>query len=269
MFFSFKGSSSSRVPEILIHCLQHAIISLWPKLATLTDYGCVHCLTRNTSSCKAAYMSITGPLPSLLRALRNQPSPREYCHCPHTTRVAFNQLPLLATLLYLITARVAKRAKVIISQACVTSTPGGGGEGGVDQGPGHNTPLPPPDMVTTPPSLHPPPPPGPGHNTSLPPSPPRLGHNTPSPRTWSQHPLPSRTWSQHPPPPIDLVTTPPPPPRGHGHNTSLPPATWSQHPPPRTWSQHPPAPRDYAQAGSTHPTVMHSSYQLKPSLQTT
>ena len=43
-------------------------------------------------------------------------------------------------------------------------------------------------------------------------------------------------------------TSPPPP--GPGHNTSPPPS--------RTRSQH--LPPDYAQAGSTHPTGMHSSY---------
>ena len=116
-------------------------------------------------------------------------------------------------------------------QACVTSTPGGGGREEWTR-----------DMVTTPPSL----PPGPGHNTSLP-LPPGLGHNTslpprpghntslpppdlvttppsPLPGTWSQHLPPSpQTWSQHlPPSPPDLVTTPPSlaPPPGPGHNTS-------------------------------------------------
>ena len=76
------------------------------------------------------------------------------------------------------TSSLAKRAKVIFSQACVTSTSGGGGGGeGVDQGHGHTTSLPPP--------------PGPGHNTSfilprdLVTSPPSL------------------------PPPRDPVTTPP------------------------------------------------------------
>ena len=78
------------------------------------------------------------------------------------------------------TARVAKRARVMFSQAFVCPSPG------------HNTSLPPPDQVTTPPpgpghniSL----PQGPGHNTSLPPGPghnkslppPGPGHNTPLP----------------------------------------------------------------------------------------
>ena len=86
-----------------------------------------------------------------------------------------------------------------------------------NQGPGHNTSLPPlgPGHNTSlPPSL---PPLGPGHNTSLPPFPPGPGHNTslPSPRTRSQH-LPSpRTRSQHLPPPS-----------GPGHNNSPPP--WDQ-----------------------------------------
>ena len=41
------------------------------------------------------------------------------------------------------------------------------------------------------------------------------------------------------------------------------PGNWSQHlpPPPGTWSQHPPP--DYAQAGSTHPTGMHSCYRWR------
>ena len=94
----------------------------------------------------------------------------------------------------LVTARVAKRAKVMFSQACVTHSVqlrGGGGGGGrpghntsppgpgyntslPPLGPGYNTSLPPPDQVTTPPSQHcdqgttPPSPLGPGHNTSAP-----------------------------------------------------------------------------------------------------
>ena len=118
------------------------------------------------------------------------------------------------------TARLAKRAKVMFSQAFVCPSPGG--EGGVatpnasgqhlppppSPGHGHGTwsqqprSLPPPrtwtwDLVTTPPSL-----------------PPRHGHGT-----WSQHP-PSL------PPDMDM---------GPGHNTPLPPnghGTWSQHHPP-------------------------------------
>ena len=129
-----------------------------------------------------------------------------------------------------ITARVAKRAKVIFSEASVCLTR----EGEVgNHGPGHNTSLPPRDQVTTPPS-----PPGPGHNTS-------------PPETRSQH-LPPRTRSQHLPPPLpgpghntslplsllsrDQVTTPPssrdqvttPPPLGPGHNTSQPPPLLGQ-----------------------------------------
>ena len=185
------------------------------------------------------------------------------------------------------TARVAKRTKVIFSQACVTSTPGGGGGWGGDEEPGHNTSLPPPgpghntslpprdlvttppcplprDLVTTPPSL----PPGPGHNTSLPP-----------PGTWSQHLPPP--WSQHLPPssspppppgpahntspPSDLVTTPPfprdllttppslflppPPPPGPGHNTSPPSDLVTTPPSPRDLVTTPPSlpPRTWSQ----------------------
>ena len=150
-------------------------------------------------------------------------------------------------------------------------------------GPGHNTSPPPPGPGHNT-SL----PPGPGHNTSLPPGPgdntflpPPLGpgHNTylpPSPGTRSQHLPPPRTRSQHLPPP------PPPPPLGPVHNTSTPrdqvttpPSPWDQvttpPPPPRTRSQNlpPPGPghntslphpRDYAQAGGTHPTGMHSCF---------
>ena len=63
-------------------------------------------------------------------------------------------------LVFIFTARVAKRAKVMFSQVCVTSTPEGGG--------GQH--LPPPDN-TSPLGQHlpAPPPPGPGHNTSPPP----------------------------------------------------------------------------------------------------
>ena len=131
----------------------------------------------------------------------------------------------------LVTARVAK---VIISQACVTSTPGGRVFGGVDQGPGHNTP--PRDLVTTPPS--------PGTRSQhLPPSGTWSQHLPPPSGTWSQHLPPSGTWWQHlPPSPLqDMVTTPP-----------SPSGTWSQHLPPC------PPPRDYEQAGGTHPTGMHS-----------
>ena len=153
-----------------------------------------------------------------------------------------------------ITARVAKRAKVIISQVCVTSTPGGrwATPGHRSQhlppsfpplGTGHNTSLPPPwAQVTTPSS-----PLGTGHNTSppwaqvttppspnghmsqhLPPSPPGPGYNTS---------LPPGYRSQHLPPPWARVTTPP----------SLPPGDRSQHlpPPPGTRLQHLPPPHGY------------------------
>ena len=106
---------------------------------------------------------------------------------------------------FFVTTCVAKRAKIMFSQSCVTSTPGGGGG---QQGPGHNTPLPP----------------GPGHNTRSPPqtmvttipSLPHLGHghNTPLPPTWDMVTTPpSPTW--------DMVTTSPPPP------PPPPPGTWT------------------------------------------
>ena len=59
-------------------------------------------------------------------------------------------------------------------------------------------------------------------------------------------PPPPGTRSQHPPPP------------GPGHNTPLPPPTRSQHSP---WDQVT-TPQDYAQAGGTHPTGMHTCYRL-------
>ena len=121
----------------------------------------------------------------------------------------------------LITARIAKRAKVMFSQAFVCPTEGG--QVG-NQGPGHNTSL--PLLCTT----TPPPPPEPGHNTSLPP--------------WTTPP---------PPPPLGPGhNTSPPPPLGPGHNTS-PPPFWDQVTTPR-----PSLPPDYAQAGGMHPTGMHS-----------
>ena len=101
----------------------------------------------------------------------------------------------------------------------------GGGEGGVNQGPGHNTSLPPWAQVTTPRS-----PLGTGHNTSLPPAPPLgTGHST-------SLPLPLGTGHYTSPLPWTQVTTPASPP-GHRsqHLPSIPPGTWSQHLP--LWAQ--------------------------------
>ena len=141
----------------------------------------------------------------------------------------------------------------------------GGGGGGQHQrsttslpGPGHNTS--PRDQVTTPPSplglghkYLPPYPLGPGPNTSLPLRP---GHNTsPWSRVKGHNTSPPGTRSQHlhPPPPWSgsKVTTPPP--LGPGHNTSLPL-------PLVRVKGHNTSPQDYAQAGRTHPTGMHSCY---------
>ena len=109
----------------------------------------------------------------------------------------------------------------IFTGICLSNS---GGEGGVDQGPGHNTSLPPPrDQVD---------------NTPLPPT--GHGHNTPQDQ-WTTPPSPHRTWSQHPPPPSPRTrwTTPPgtwsqhplsPPPAGHGHNTPSPLGPGGQHP---------------------------------------
>ena len=111
-----------------------------------------------------------------------------------------------------ITARVAKRAKVMFSQACVTSP--------------DNTSSPPPprDHVATPPS----PSLGPGHNTSLPLA--RVkGHNTSLP-PWDQvttpPPCPGSKVTTPTSPPWDQVITPPSDPSG----------TRSQHLPP-PWDQ--------------------------------
>ena len=112
----------------------------------------------------------------------------------------------------IITARLAKRVKVMFSQAFVCPSPGEGGVATPNASGQHLPPSPPRtwtwDLVTTPPS--PPPDMEPGHNTPLPPDmdmgpghntplPPNMdmgpGHNTPPPQTW--------TW--------DLVSTPPPP----------------------------------------------------------
>ena len=110
----------------------------------------------------------------------------------------------------------------------------------------------PPDQVTTPPSLPPPGtrsqhlPPGPGHNTS-----PHLDQVTTSPPP-DQVTTPPRTRSQHLP-------------LGLGHNTSLPPQNQVTTPPPlqnQVTTPPPSLPRDYAQAGSTHPTGMHSCFKI-------
>ena len=102
----------------------------------------------------------------------------------HCVRICQHDIPdkqLLNVIWPFITERVAKRAKVMFSHVCVTSTPGGGWATpkvyhlppgtrsqhlpSPDQARSQH--LPPPwDQVTTPPS-----PPGPGHNTSLPPTP--------------------------------------------------------------------------------------------------
>ena len=123
------------------------------------------------------------------------------------------------TSLSIFTARVAKRAKVMFSQACVTHSVqlckvfgGGGGRRGQQHqrsttslpslGPGHNTSLPP----------------GPGHNTWKPPpdqvtTPPsplaRYQVITPPSHPWDQvitPPSPHGTRSQHLPPPPGLCT---------------------------------------------------------------
>ena len=72
------------------------------------------------------------------------------------------------------------------------------------------------------------------------------------------HPLDNTSLSPTSPPPGTRSQHLPPP--GPGHNTSLPPLDNTSLSPPGTRSQHlpPPSPGDYVQAGSMHPTGMHS-----------
>ena len=114
-----------------------------------------------------------------------------------------------------ITARVAKRAKVIVFTGICLSNKGGGG----GQHQRSNTPPWPGSKVTTPP---------PGSKVTTPP---------PGSKVIT-------------PPPGSKVITPPLA-RVKGHNTS---------PRPGSKVTTPPHPRHYAQAGSTHPTGMHSCY---------
>ena len=100
----------------------------------------------------------------------------------------------------LITARVAKRAKVMFSQAFVYPT------GGEEVG----------NIIGEPP----PPPPGLGHNTSLPPKP---GHNTSPPKPGHNTSLPHLGPGHNTSPPNQVTIPPFLPPPGPGHNTSLPP----------------------------------------------
>ena len=178
------------------------------------------------------------------------------------------------------------------------STGGGGGGVATPKASGQhppwdqvtNTHLPPPTW-----SQHPPPSPlGHGHKTpSLPwdqldntPLPPGMVTTPPPPQTWSQHqrslditppPPPPGPGGQHPlpppgpggqhPPPPDMVTTPPSlPPDMVTTPPSLPLGPGGQHtttpPPPRHGHNTPALPRDYAQAGGTHPTGMHSCLKL-------
>ena len=128
-----------------------------------------------------------------------------------------------------ITARVAKRAKVMFLQACVTHSVQWGGGGGNETPKVCEQHLPPPrtrsqhlpppqDQVTTPPS--PPgtrsqhlPPPSPWDQVTIPPPPlTRSQHLPNSPGTRSQHlPSPPRDQVRTPPSPRDQVTTSPSP----------------------------------------------------------
>ena len=160
-------------------------------------------------------------------------------------------------IILIVTARVAKRAKVMFSQVCVTHSVQrwGGGEVLQHQRPLDNTSLPPTqDQVTTPPTL---PPPNMVTTPPSPPHPPGPGHNTP---------LPPGTRSQHLPPslPLDMVTTPPCPRTSSQH----PPSDQVDNtPPPRTRSQHPPTPqRD--QVDNTPPPGPGGQHPLPPDMVT-
>ena len=122
------------------------------------------------------------------------------------------------------TVRVAKRAKVMFLQACVTySVQRGGGGGGQHQ----------------------------WSTTSLPSSQDQVRTSTPPP---------PRTKSEHLPPTWDLVTLPRPP--TWDLVTPPPLGTWSLHPPHLGLGHSTPPPPHYTQAGGTHPTGMHSCYHL-------
>ena len=132
---------------------------------------------------------------------------------PSESEILFLMFAIYSLIFF--TARVAKRAKVMISQACVTSTPGGGGGGEHQRSnhlphPGSKVTTPPPPLlgqkVTTPQNntfrvTTPPPPPSPGQRqgSKVHPLARVKGHNT------------SRLGSKVTTPPGSKVTTPPPP----------------------------------------------------------
>ena len=125
--------------------------------------------------------------------------------------------------LSIVTSRVAK---VMFSQACVTSTPGGGGGGA-------------------------------GGRWATP----KVYHFPPGTR--SQH-LPPPSWDQvTTPPPWDQVTTPPPPSWDHVTTPPSPRDQVTTPPSPPLWDQviTTPPPQDYVHVGGTHPTGMHSCFK--------
>ena len=173
------------------------------------------------------------------------------------------------------TARVAKRVKVMFSQASVCPTLGGGGRWSTPKVNHH----PPGTWSTTTPSP-------PGHGQPLPPPPGTWSTTTPSPQDMVNHyplrlghgqppPPPPGTWSTTTPPGTWSTTTPPltgtwstTTPLEHGQPPPLP-GTWSTHyppghgqplPPPPTWDMVNPPHHDSAQAGGMHPTGMHSCF---------
>ena len=173
---------------------------------------------------------------------------------------------------FLVTARVAKRAKVMFSQAFVCPSPRGGGRWHTkcNMGPGQNIYPPPPgpgqNVYPLPPRTRseclPPAPPGPGQNVY--PLPPGPGQNVyllpPGTRSECLPPPPgTRSECLPPPPGTRSECLPPVPPRPGQNVYSLPPqdqVRMSTPSPlqPETWSP----PPNYTQAGGTHPTGMHS-----------
>ena len=138
----------------------------------------------------------------------------------------------------------------MFSQACVTSTFGGGGEDVRSQ---HLLPWMSGQNVS--------PPSGCQVRMSLPPS--GCQVRMPPPRMSGQNVSPLWMSGQHVPPPPDVRSECLPPPRGCQVNMS--PPLWMcqvNMSPPWMSGQHVSPPRHYAQAGGTHPTGMHSCYEL-------
>ena len=127
--------------------------------------------------------------------------PRSHLH--HRTKWPLKRAVRILLECVFVTARVAKRAKVMFSQVFVILSPNGGGGGRWATLMVNHLPPPGWDQVTTPPSLLPPRM-RPGYNTS------------PPPPGWDQVTTPS-------PPGSDQITTPPPPLQDKTRLQHLPP----------------------------------------------